>query len=127
MSLLFMKMPKNTQLLEADMAVVEAIKRHKDTPLILACGNAPTFIYAVIKTLLQEGVDLSKVAILGLPVGFVNVVESKEYLLEFSKHFGVSTIIMNGRFGGSTITVAVLHAIYKLIKDYDGDKKYNGK
>lgn len=34
---------------------------------------------------------------------------------------------MEGRFGSSTMTVATLHAIYKLIKDYDKDEKYNGK
>ncbi len=108
-------------------AVVEAIKRHKDSPLILACGNAPTFIYAAINTLIKEGVDLNNVALLLYPVGFVNVVESKAYGKKFLEHFGVAGVIMEGRFGSSTMTVATLHAIYRLIKDYDGTKKYNGK
>lgn len=108
-------------------AVVEAIKKHKDGPLILACGNAPTFIYAAINTLLDEGVDLSQVALLLFPVGFVNVVESKDYGRRFCDHFDVAGIIMEGRFGSSTMTVATLHAIFKLIKDYDGKDKYNGK
>ncbi len=108
-------------------AVVEAIKRHKDSPLILACGNAPTFIYAAINTLIKESVDLSNVALLLYPVGFVNVVESKAYGKKFLEHFGVAGVIMEGRFGSSTMTVATLHAIYKLIKDYDGTQKYNGK
>jgi precorrin-8X/cobalt-precorrin-8 methylmutase len=108
-------------------AVEEAIKKHKNDPMVLACGNAPTFIYAAINTLLDEGVDLSKVALLLFPVGFVNVVESKEYGRKFSEHFGVSSIIMEGRFGSSTMSVATLHAIYKLIYDYDGNEKYNGK
>jgi len=108
-------------------AVVEAIKKHKNEPMILACGNAPTFIYAAINTLLDEGVDLTQVGLLLFPVGFVNVVESKEYGKQFSEHFGVSSIIMEGRFGSSTMSVATLHALYKLIFDYDGDKKYNGK
>lgn len=108
-------------------AVVEAIKRHKDGPLILACGNAPTFIYAAINTLLEEGVDLSQVALLLFPVGFVNVVESKDYGRRFCDHYDVAGIIMEGRFGSSTMTVATLHAIFKLIKDYDGKDKYNGK
>jgi precorrin-8X/cobalt-precorrin-8 methylmutase len=34
---------------------------------------------------------------------------------------------MQGRFGSSTMAVATLHAIFKLIKDYDGSDKYNGK
>ena len=108
-------------------AVVEAIKRHKDQPLVLACGNAPTFIYAAINTLLEEGVDLSQVALLLFPVGFVNVVESKAYGRKFCDHFDVAGIIMEGRFGSSTMTVATLHAIFKLIKDFDGKDKYNGK
>jgi precorrin-8X/cobalt-precorrin-8 methylmutase len=108
-------------------AVVEAIKRHKDGPLVLVCGNAPTFIYAAINTLLDEGVDLSQVALLLFPVGFVNVVESKDYGRRFSKHYDVPSIIMEGRFGSSTMGVATLHAVYKLIKDFDGEDKYNGK
>ncbi len=108
-------------------AVVKAIKKHKDEPMILACGNAPTFIYAAINTLIKEKVDLSKVALLLFPVGFVNVVESKAYGRKFCDHFDVAGIIMQGRFGSSTMTVATLHSIFKLIKDYDGTEKYNGK
>ncbi len=108
-------------------AVVEAIKKHKDEPLVLACGNAPTFIYAAINTLIEQKVNLNNVAFLLFPVGFVNVVESKAYGRKFCDHFDVAGIIMEGRFGSSTMTVATLHAIYKLIKDYDKDEKYNGK
>lgn len=108
-------------------AVVEAIKKHKDEPMVLACGNAPTFIYAAINTLLNEGVDLKNVAFLLFPVGFVNVVESKDYGKRFCEHFNIPAVIMEGRFGSSTMTVATLHATYKLIKDYDGIDKYNGK
>ncbi|RXJ89169.1 precorrin-8X methylmutase [Arcobacter sp. CECT 8983] len=108
-------------------AVVEAIKKHKDEPLVLACGNAPTFIYAAINTLIEQKIDLNNVALLLFPVGFVNVVESKAYGRKFCDHFDVAGIIMEGRFGSSTMTVATLHAIYKLIKDYDKDEKYNGK
>jgi len=32
-----------------------------------------------------------------------------------------------GDLGSSTMVVATLHAIYRLIKDYDKDEKYNGK
>ena len=108
-------------------AVVEAIKRHKNEPMVLACGNAPTFIYAAVNTLINEGVDLNNVAFLLFPVGFVNVVESKDYGKKFCEQFNIPAVIMEGRFGSSTMTVATLHATYKLIKDYDTDKKYNGK
>ena len=118
---------KKHQTTRSYAAVVEAIKRHKDEPMVLVCGNAPTFIYAAINTLIKEKIDLNRVALLLFPVGFVNVVESKEYGKAFSEHFGVPSVIMQGRFGSSTMGVATLHATYKLIKDYDGTTKYNGK
>lgn len=108
-------------------AVVEAIRKHKDEPMVLACGNAPTFIYAAVNTLLNENVDLSKVAFLLFPVGFVNVVESKNYGKRFCEYYDIPAVIMEGRFGSSTMTVATLHATYKLIKDYDKKERYNGK
>ncbi len=108
-------------------AVVEAIKRHKNEPMVLACGNAPTFIYSAVNTLLNEEVNLKNVAFILFPVGFVNVVESKDYGKRFCEYYNIPAILMEGRFGSSTMTVATLHATYKLIKDYDGDKKYNGK
>ncbi len=108
-------------------AVVEAIKRHKNEPIILACGNAPTFIYSAVNTLLNEKVNLKNVAFILFPVGFVNVVEAKDYGKRFCEYYNIPAILMEGRFGSSTMIVATLHATYKLIKDYDGDKKYNGK
>jgi precorrin-8X/cobalt-precorrin-8 methylmutase len=108
-------------------AVVEAIKKYKNEPMILACGNAPTFIYAAINTLLNENIDLNNIAFLLFPVGFVNVIESKEYGKRFCNTFNIPAIIMENRFGSSTMTVASLHAIYKLIYDFDKNIKYNGK
>ncbi len=108
-------------------AVEYAIKKYKNSPLILCCGNAPTFIYAAINTIIKEGIDIKKISFLVFPVGFVNVIESKNYAMEFLDYFKAEGIVMKGRFGSSTMIVAALHAIYKLIKDYDGTSKYNGK
>jgi len=109
-------------------AVELAIERFKDKPMVLACGNAPTFIYAAINTLIKEKINLDNVILLLFPVGFVNVVESKEYGKKFLEHFNAEGIILQGRYGASTMVVASLHAAYKLIKDFDtGQGKYNGK
>ena len=109
-------------------AVELAIERFKDEPMVLACGNAPTFIYAAINTLIKQNINLNNVILLLFPVGFVNVVESKEYGKKFMNHFGVEGIILEGRYGASTMVVASLHAAYRLIKDYDSEfGKYNGK
>ncbi len=108
-------------------AVKYAIKRFKDSPLVICCGNAPTFIYAAINTIIKNKIDPKNISLLIFPVGFVNVIESKEYAMDFLKYFNAEGIVMRGRFGSSTMVVAALHAIYKLIKDYDGTSKYNGK
>jgi len=109
-------------------AVELAIQKFKNEPMVLACGNAPTFIYAAINTLIKEQVDLDNVILLLFPVGFVNVVESKEYGRKFLEHFDAQGIILQGRYGASTMVVASLHAAYKLIKDFDtGQGRYNGK
>ena len=49
-------------------------------PLIFAIGNAPTALIR-LSELYSEGL-LSPVGVIGVPVGFVNVVESKELLME---------------------------------------------
>ena len=104
------------------------IEKFKDEPMVLACGNAPTFIYAAINTLIEQNINLDNVILLLFPVGFVNVVESKEYGKDFMNHYGVEGIILEGRYGASTMVVASLHAAYRLIKDYDSEfGKYNGK
>jgi len=122
------EMAKQNNTTRSYAAVELAIKRFKDKPMVLACGNAPTFIYAAINTLVKEKIDLNNVILLLFPVGFVNVVESKEYGKQFLEHFGADGIILEGRYGASTMVVATLHAAYRLIRDYDTEfGKYNGK
>ncbi len=122
------EMAKQNKTTRSYAAVELAIKKFKDEPMVLACGNAPTFIYAAINTLIKQNINLDNVMLLLFPVGFVNVVESKEYAKEFMNHFGVEGIILEGRYGASTMVVASLHAAYRLIKDYDTEfGKYNGK
>ena len=96
-------------------AAKKAVEEFENSPMILCCGNAPTFIYGAINTLVQRGADTKNIALLVFPVGFVNVVESKEYAMEFLDYFNAEGIVMRGRFGSSTMAVASLHAIYRLI------------
>lgn len=75
-------------------------------PLIFAIGNAPT---ALVK--LCELIDEKKVKprlVIGAPVGFVNVVESKELLLA---HVEIPQIVARGRKGGSGVAAAICNAI----------------
>lgn len=75
---------------------------------VFAIGNAPTALLR-LEELIREGLRPSLV--IGVPVGFVNVVESKERLLETAKACGVPTIVARGRKGGSTVAVAVCNAL----------------
>jgi precorrin-8X/cobalt-precorrin-8 methylmutase len=74
-------------------------------PLIFAVGNAPTALFNIIK--LKEKGLLVPAAVIGVPVGFVNVVESKERLIES----GLPCIVARGRKGGSNIAAAICNAI----------------
>ncbi len=122
------EMAKRNKTTRSYAAVELAIEKFKDEPMVLACGNAPTFIYAAINTLIKQNINLDNVILLLFPVGFVHVVESKEYGKSFRNHFGVDGIVLEGRYGASTMVVATLHAGYRLIRDYDTEfGKYNGK
>ena len=80
-------------------------------PSIFAVGNAPT---ALLR--LRELIDDGRVApalVIGVPVGFVNVVESKEQILSSS----VPHIVARGRKGGSAVAAAICNALlYQLTR-----------
>lgn len=76
-----------------------------DRPVIFAVGNAPTALLSICD-LVKAG-KLNPVAVIGVPVGFVNVVESKEKMIEL----GVPAIVARGRKGGSNIAAAIVNAI----------------
>ncbi len=76
-----------------------------DAPLIFAIGNAPTALIR-INELIQEK-KLDPVLIIGVPVGFVNVVEAKELILDGSTPY----IVNRGRKGGSTVAAAICNSI----------------
>ena len=80
-------------------------------PLIFAIGNAPTALVTLYE-LIQEG-RLCPALIIGVPVGFVNVVESKELLLTME----VPHIVARGRKGGSNIAAAICNALLYMARD----------
>ena len=75
---------------------------------ILAVGNAPTALLRIVE-LLEEG--KRPALVIGVPVGFVNVVESKERLLEACLRYRVPAIVAMGRKGGSNVAAAVCNAL----------------
>ena len=84
-----------------------AVELHRDffRDAIFLCGNAPLALAGVARLYAEHGIRPA--LIVGMPVGFVNVVESKK-LLDGVK---VPWIRLNGRRGGSPFAVATLHGI----------------
>ena len=74
-------------------------------PVILAVGNAPTALVRACQ-LMDEG-KFRPALVIGVPVGFVNVVESKELLLTMD----VPRIVARGRKGGSNVAAAICNAL----------------
>lgn len=74
-------------------------------PTILAVGNAPTALVRACR-LMDEG-HFSPALVIGAPVGFVNVVESKQLLESMAGEH----IVARGRKGGSNIAAAICNAL----------------
>jgi len=72
---------------------------------IVGIGNAPTALVEVCRLAREE--NIRPALLVAMPVGFVNVVESKELALKLD----CPLILMKGRRGGTTFVVAALNAI----------------
>ena len=82
-----------------------------DKPCIFAIGNAPTALVSLHEQM-KAGL-LNPALIIGVPVGFVNVVESKELIIES----GVPHIVARGRKGGSNVAAAICNAmLYQILR-----------
>ena len=84
-------------------------------PVIFAIGNAPTALVRLYE-LIQEN-QIQPYLIIGVPVGFVNVVQSKEMIMETD----VPCIVAKGRKGGSNIAACICNALLYMI---DNERDY---
>ncbi|MBD5087739.1 MAG: precorrin-8X methylmutase [Clostridiales bacterium] len=82
-----------------------------DKKLIFAIGNAPTALVHLYE-LVKNG-KIKPEGIIGVPVGFVNVVEAKELIMELS----CPCIVARGRKGGSNIAAAICNALLYGLRD----------
>jgi precorrin-8X/cobalt-precorrin-8 methylmutase len=74
---------------------------------IVAIGNAPTVLFHLLN-MLEDPACPRPAAIIGCPVGFVGAAESKDALIAAPP---VPSLIVQGRLGGSAITVAAINAL----------------
>ena len=78
-------------------------------PLIFAIGNAPTALVRICE-LIEEG-RLDPKLVIGVPVGFVNVVQSKEMIMKEP----VPYIVARGRKGGSNVAACIVNALLYML------------
>ena len=76
---------------------------------VIAIGNAPTALFEVIRLIEEEGVRPA--IVIGVPVGFVQAEQSKAAL---SGLVNQASITVMGRKGGSSVAVAIIHALIEL-------------
>lgn len=115
----------------ADEDIAETAKRNGTTraaasvdkaaklgkPIIYAAGNAPTALVRLCDHI--SAGDFIPELVIGAPVGFVNVVQSKEMLIES----GVPCIVARGRKGGSNVAAAICNALLYMLDNKKGLKK----
>ena len=98
---------------------MEYAARIKDRPLIFAIGNAPTALIELYRLIHDRG--LRPAGIIGVPVGFVNVVEAKELILSLAEETApigdIPWIVARGRKGGSNIAACIVNALLYGIDD----------
>lgn len=82
-----------------------------EKPLIFAVGNAPTALYSICD--LYRAGKLRPEMVIGVPVGFVNVVEAKEEVIETIPDY----IVARGRKGGSNVAAAIVNAVLYQMKE----------
>ncbi|MCD6292783.1 MAG: precorrin-8X methylmutase [Deltaproteobacteria bacterium] len=111
--------PEDVHCLVADSQVVSeagergqarslvAVEKAKDiiNGGIVLIGNAPLALAGIIRLLVEE--NIRPRLIIGMPVGFVHVIESKNLVIATD----IPQVVIKGRRGGSSLAVATLHAI----------------
>jgi len=78
-------------------------------PVVYAVGNAPTALIRLCEHIQNH--TFRPECVIGVPVGFVNVVQSKEMLI----NSGVPCITARGRKGGSNVAAAICNAILYML------------
>ena len=90
-------------------AVAAMHKAAREYPgAVLAVGNAPTALLTIAEEI-EAG--MRPALVIAVPVGFVNVVESKQRLFTACTRYGVPAIAAMGRKGGSNVAAAICNAL----------------
>ena len=100
---------KKLEKTRSELAIQKAIDKINNG--IVVVGNAPTALYEVISLIKEK--KISPFLVIGIPVGFVSAVESKDELLKLD----VPYITNVGRKGGSSAASSIINALMLLYKE----------
>ncbi len=103
-------------LTRSQAAMKLAIESHPNALFVV--GNAPTALFELVKTSRQNN-DFKPAGIIGAPVGFINVIESKEQLQQLEN---IPWIVVSGNKGGSNLAASLVNAAFTL---EEADNFYN--
>lgn len=101
---------KESGMTRSAVSVEKASKLYPEC--IYAVGNAPTALMRLYE-LIEEG-KIRPGLVIGVPVGFVNVVEAKELILKTK----IPAIVARGRKGGSNVAAAICNALLYRIGEH---------
>ncbi|ABX41757.1 precorrin-8X methylmutase [Lachnoclostridium phytofermentans] len=85
-----------------------------DKEIIFAIGNAPTALVRLYELITEN--KIKPALVIGVPVGFVNVVQSKELVINSSAPY----IVARGRKGGSNVAAAICNALLYMVDETRG-------
>lgn len=103
---------KDKGITRSSAAVDLAVQKYGDN-LFFVCGNAPTALIR-LHEMISECETVPKFVV-GVPVGFVNVVQSKEMIIELGNRIHYPYIVARGRKGGSNIAASIVNALMYLL------------
>lgn len=103
------KQSKEQGVTRASLSMCKARQMYEGRPIIFAVGNAPTALIQLYEMITEE--RFAPALVIGAPVGFVNIIQSKQLIMETE----VPYIVADGRKGGSNVAAAICNAlIYQL-------------
>jgi len=103
-----MKMAIDENITRSQSGIRKAIELHPNALYVV--GNAPTALMEITEQL-STNKNFKPAGVIGVPVGFVNVIESKEQLSQVSH---TDWVIIDGNRGGSNVAAAIVNAAFSL-------------
>lgn len=102
------ELAKQENITRSQAGIRKALEKYPDALYVV--GNAPTALMEITDQL-RTNKQLQLAGVIGVPVGFVNVIESKEQLSQIKK---VPWVLIEGNRGGSNVAAAIVNAAFTL-------------